>query len=70
MSDAVNYRCPIHSDPFDCPDSLIHYSSTDGYGLIVHDDGSAVINIEFCPWCGTKLPEAEGREDAKDGSQS
>jgi len=28
------------------------------YGLIVHDGGSSSITIEFCPWCGTQLPES------------
>jgi hypothetical protein len=31
-----------------------------GYGLYVRDGearyGSSVIEIAFCPWCGTKLP--------------
>ena len=30
----------------------------DEYGLIVHDGGTSVIAIKFCPWCGSKLPES------------
>ncbi|WP_419880834.1 DUF6980 family protein [Peribacillus sp. B-H-3] len=57
MTDRVNYICRKHADPFDCPDTLIFYSSKfDEYGLIVHDGGSSCIDISFCPWCGTKLP--------------
>jgi hypothetical protein len=26
------------------------------YGLPVHDGGTSHVRIEFCPWCGTKLP--------------
>jgi hypothetical protein len=26
-----------------------------GYGLYVHDGGSSVIEILYCPWCGKKL---------------
>jgi hypothetical protein len=25
------------------------------YGIPIHDGGSSVIHIKFCPWCGTKL---------------
>ena len=28
------------------------------YGLIIHDGGTSAIDIAFCPWCGTKLPES------------
>lgn len=26
------------------------------YGILVLDGGSAIQEIEFCPWCGHKLP--------------
>jgi hypothetical protein len=47
--------CAQHPDPFDCPDSLVA-RVRGGYGLIVHNGGSGVIEIRFCPWCGTPLP--------------
>jgi hypothetical protein len=48
--------CEQHPNRFDCSDCLIHYSPrSGGYGLIVHDGGSSVIRIRFCPWCGTEL---------------
>jgi hypothetical protein len=47
-------------DKFDCPDNLITYVSyADEYGIIIHDGGSSYIQIGFCPWCGTKLPESK-----------
>jgi hypothetical protein len=56
----INHKCEQHDDPFECPDNLIFYSlKFDEYGLIVHDGGSSYIMIEFCPWCGTKLPESK-----------
>jgi hypothetical protein len=56
MSRAVNQRCDVHTDVFDCPDNLIHYSSESGvYGLIIHDGGSSFSKINFCPWCGADL---------------
>ena len=49
-------QCDSHPDRFACPDALVHRSSKSGeYGLIVHDGGSSVIDIAFCPWCGTSL---------------
>lgn len=52
----ANFICDIHSDPFECPDNFILFNQTDNeYGLIVHDGGSSIIGISFCPWCGTKL---------------
>ena len=26
------------------------------YGIPVLDGGSSYITLDFCPWCGTKLP--------------
>jgi len=59
MTEHVNHRCEDHSNSFDCPDNLILYSGrTKSYGIIVHDGGSSVIEIQFCPWCGIKLSNA------------
>jgi hypothetical protein len=56
MARAVNYRCDVHQDVFECPDNLIYYSlKLDAYGLIIHDGGTSFSKIDFCPWCGTKL---------------
>jgi len=34
-----------------------------GYGLYVHDGenghGASVIQIAYCPWCGTRLPDID-----------
>jgi len=39
-----------------CPDSLVRYvPKYDEYGLIVHDGGSSMIRISFCPWCGARF---------------
>ncbi|WP_443053651.1 DUF6980 family protein [Streptomyces sp. NBC_00285] len=29
------------------------------YGLIIHDGGTASVGIDFCPWCGRRLPESQ-----------
>ena len=60
MRQQVEHRCEQHPDPSDCPDHLVSYSAKfDEYGLVIHDGGSAVICITFCPWCGQRLPESQ-----------
>jgi hypothetical protein len=59
MRREVERSCEQHPDRFDCPDCLVHYwPELREYGLIVHDGGSSVIVIRFCPWCGAKLPDS------------
>lgn len=41
---------------FGCPDQLIGKFSDGRYGILIHDGGSAMSVIRFCPWCGAKLP--------------
>lgn len=57
MMEQVNYTCSEHADAFECADKSIHYSARfDEYGIIIHDGGSSSSVIEYCPWCGAKLP--------------
>ena len=59
MGRAVEFACDQHSDRFDCPDCLIHYSPEfREYGLIIRDGGSSSVVIRFCPWCGSALPDS------------
>ncbi|MFF7452809.1 DUF6980 family protein [Kitasatospora sp. NPDC008115] len=59
MTEQLNQHCGRHDDPFDCPDTLMHFSAGfREYGPIVHDGSTAVIGIAFCPWCGRRLPES------------
>ena len=58
LREEVERRCEEHPDRFDCPDCLIDYSDRwRSYGIMIHDGGSSSIAIQFCPWCGTRLPE-------------
>jgi hypothetical protein len=52
----LNQKCDVHKTRDECPDALITVGRG-GYGLIVHDGGSSFIRINFCPWCGARLPE-------------
>jgi len=47
--------CEQHADRHDCPDALVA-EVRGGFGLMIHDGGSSVIEIAHCPWCGAKLP--------------
>ena len=60
MADKLNYKCEQHPSPSDCPDSIIHYPPRfDEYGAIIHDGWSSYISVDYCPWCGRKLPESK-----------
>jgi hypothetical protein len=52
----LSMRCKQHSDPFDCPDSVIYFNGPkQEYGLIIHDGGPSYLKISYCPWCGKEL---------------
>ena len=60
MTEKVQSTCEQHPDRFDCPDCVIDYDPKfDEYGIIVHDGGRSYVTIDFCPFCGTKLPESK-----------
>ena len=60
MRRQIAWHCSDHADPFECPDALVRYSDRfDEYGLIIHDGGTSVSAIHFCPWCGGKLPASK-----------
>ena len=41
---------------FDSDDIIYYALKFDEYGIVVHDGGSSYITIQYCPWCGKKLP--------------
>jgi hypothetical protein len=60
MENSLTLNCDQHKDEYSCPDVLINYSGKfDEYGLIIHDGGSSSLLIQYCPFCGTKLPESK-----------
>gem|GEM_PF-1314340 len=59
MESELGRECEDHSDAFDCPDCIVYYSKQLGeYGILIHDGGSSYSVINYCPWCGAKLPTA------------
>ncbi|MGY0552910.1 DUF6980 family protein [Vreelandella titanicae] len=60
MTKALEHHCAEHENRFECPDALIsYYDKFDEYGLIIHDGGTAVSSIDYCPYCDKKLPESK-----------
>jgi hypothetical protein len=47
--------CGAQHDELGCPDELIRRWKDGTYGLVIHDGGSAISVISFCPYCGTDL---------------
>lgn len=63
MAHDLTLVCDLHADRAACPDAMIA-QVRGGFGLYVRDgeEGHAgsVIEIAYCPWCGTKLPPIGG----------
>lgn len=60
MTSQINWCCEQHSNKYECPDALISYiEKYDEYVLIIHDGGSSLLTITYCPWCGHKLPASK-----------
>lgn len=60
IADQITQTCDQHPDPRDCPDILVVYVPRfDEYAIPIRDGGSSYSKIQYCPWCGTKLPETK-----------
>lgn len=52
-----NFAGQENEEIYHNPDMLIVYTSKfNEYGLIIHDGGESSIQINYCPWCGQRLP--------------
>lgn len=54
--------CAAHAhDPINCPDQLIaHLPASRVPGIRIHDGGTSLVVIAFCPWCGTRIHPEDG----------
>ncbi|MFR8143659.1 MAG: DUF6980 family protein [Clostridia bacterium] len=60
MEENVNQTCKEHSNMFECLEQIITYNRKfNEYGIIIHDGGKSYLLIEYCPWCGAKLPQSK-----------
>jgi len=56
MRDEFKRTCDEHEARHECPDLVLDYNETiKRFGILIHDGGSSVYLINYCPWCGTKL---------------
>ena len=43
---------------YDNVDVIMRKWKNGTYGIPIHDGGSSIIEIDYCPWCGKKLNKA------------
>jgi hypothetical protein len=56
MADKINESTGADSViKYDNADVIINKWGNGTYGIPIHDDGTSMIEINHCPWCGTKL---------------
>lgn len=59
MEAAIEFDCSQHATPWECMDVPVIYNEVfDEYGLVMRDGTSAYVLLQYCPWCGTKLPDS------------
>jgi hypothetical protein len=70
MTAALEFNCEEHTDPFECPDTVIVYHEPfEEYGIPIRDGGASYLVISRCPFCGKKLPES-GRDGWFDATEA
>ena len=53
-------RCDRHPVRHECPDNVVGLFGDGRYGLTIHDGGSSMYEIAYCPWCGSDLHDDRG----------
>jgi hypothetical protein len=57
MCEKLKLNSSTNFDNVDAP--IIYCEKFDEYGLKIIDGGTSSILIDFCPWCGQKLPDSK-----------
>jgi hypothetical protein len=56
MKAHLTTTCTMHADEYACGDIVVVYEpDRNAFGLPVHDGGTSMVEITFCPWCGAKI---------------
>lgn len=56
MAFHVRNNCDLHDSKYDCPDRIIDTDEKgETFKILIHDGGTSGIEINYCPWCGTRL---------------
>lgn len=70
LADALEFDCDQHSDPFECPDTvLVYHEPFEEYGIPIRDGGVSYLLISYCPFCASSLPES-GRDAWFDATEA
>jgi hypothetical protein len=48
---------PVNHNRYQCPDALIDRWKNGTTGIIIHDGGTSMAIINYCPWCGSALEQ-------------
>jgi hypothetical protein len=60
IANQLTWHCEMHPNLEDCLDVLIiHNQRFDEYAIAKQHGDSSVTMIQYCPWCGVKLPESK-----------
>ena len=76
MKRQLTVVCSQYELPEDCPDVLIvRGASSRDYGIRIHDGGSSMVRINYCPWCGVALHglkklKTKGVQGSEDGRRA
>ncbi len=60
MGRQLRHECEQHPNLRDCPDVVVvYYPHVDEFGMPIRDGGASSLGMQFCPWCGKKLPDSK-----------
>lgn len=60
MCEKLKIKSSTNYNNVDTP--IVYVEKFDEYGVKILDGGTSYIEIEFCPWCGEKLPNSKREE--------
>ncbi|MEO5645497.1 MAG: hypothetical protein ABIQ40_01565 [Bacteroidia bacterium] len=57
IDESVDETCEIK---YDDADVVMNRWQNGRFGIPIHDGGTSMVVINFCPWCGIKLSNEDG----------
>lgn len=62
MRNAPKYCCENMEDNIENNNLVFYSEKFDEYGIVCIEDGCSYVLMEYCPWCGKKLPASKREE--------
>jgi hypothetical protein len=60
IANQFTWHCEMHPNLEDCLDVLIiHNQRFDEYAIAHRHGDASVTTIQYCPWCGVRLPDSK-----------